>query len=70
MHKILLHLKVWNLWRKYYLGPKSKILLVLFGLSDLPSFYILHEQYNNAVTQIKEDNYEFNKVRYTVICSS
>lgn len=56
MNKILLHLKVWNLWRKHYLGPKSKILLVLFGLSDSPSFYILYRHYANDDIQIKEDS--------------
>ena len=58
MGKILLHLKVWNIWRKHYLGPKFKILLVLLGLSESPSFYILYKYYVNDITQIEEDNNE------------
>ena len=44
MRKIILHLKAWNLWRKYSRCSKIHKLLVLLGLSKSPTMVFAYFQ--------------------------
>lgn len=40
MKKLILHIKLWNSWRKRSLNGKFYKLLVLFGLANSPTFAV------------------------------
>lgn len=63
MNKLILHIKLWNSWRKRSLNGNFYKLLVLFGLTNSPTFMV-HKTFGSSYIPQEFKYKEIREVEY------